>query len=211
MLFSTTFSPMQELRVAFQRLWKDKSFTLTAALTLTVCIGANTSLFTVVDHVLLRPLRVPESDRVLFVYNSYPNAGAARAGATAPDYFDRLRELSVFEEQAMFNLCDPSLDAGGTPERIHTMQVTPSFFRLTRVPPQVGRIFDEEAGEVGSNTEIILSDGLWRRVFGGRAVRSGPRNLDSGLSEIPIVFQAAVPKLVASKYTTSGVRRPSEL
>ena len=41
--------------------------------------------------------------------------------------------------------------------------------------------------------------------------RSGPRNLDSGLSEIPIVFQAAVPKLVASKYTTSGVRRPSEL
>ena len=44
-----------------------------------------------------------------------------------------------------------------------------------------------------------------------QAVRSGPRNLDSGLSEIPIVFQAAVPKLVASKYTTSGVRRPSEL
>ena len=42
-------------------------------------------------------------------------------------------------------------------------------------------------------------------------VRSGPRNLDSGLSEISIVFQAAVPKLVASKYTTSGVRRPSEL
>ena len=42
-------------------------------------------------------------------------------------------------------------------------------------------------------------------------IRSGPRNLDSGLSEIPIVFQAAVPKLVASKYTTSGVRRPSEL
>ena len=43
------------------------------------------------------------------------------------------------------------------------------------------------------------------------SVRSGPRNLDSGLSEISIVFQAAVPKLVASKYTTSGVRRPSEL
>ena len=48
-------------------------------------------------------------------------------------------------------------------------------------------------------------------VLYGLALRSGPRNLDSGLSEISIVFQAAVPKLVASKYTTSGVRRPSEL
>ena len=46
---------------------------------------------------------------------------------------------------------------------------------------------------------------------GPKNLRSGPRNLDSGLSEISIVFQAAVPKLVASKYTTSGVRRPSEL
>ena len=48
-------------------------------------------------------------------------------------------------------------------------------------------------------------------VRSDHVVRSGPRNLDSGLSEISIVFQAAVPKLVASKYTTSGVRRPSEL
>ena len=49
------------------------------------------------------------------------------------------------------------------------------------------------------------------QIFAGPEVRSGPRNLDSGLSEISIVFQAAVPKPVAPKYTTSGVRRPSEL
>ena len=62
---------------------------------------------------------------------------------------------------------------------------------------------------------MISSHAHWDHVEGHaamkRATRSGPRNLDSGLSEIPIVFQAAVPKLVASKYTTSGVRRPSEL
>ena len=59
----------------------------------------------------------------------------------------------------------------------------------------------------------IIGDGLRARSPAGQGseVRSGPRNLDSGLSEISIVFQAAVPKLVASKYTTSGVRRPSEL
>lgn len=109
-------------RLGLRLLWKDKTFTLTAGLTLALCIGANTALFTVVDNVLLRPLRVPESDRVLLIYNSYPKAGADHAGATVPDYFERLRDVTVFEEQALFNLRDPGLDVNGTPERIHTMQ-----------------------------------------------------------------------------------------
>jgi predicted permease len=157
---------MQDLRVAFRLLWKDKAFTVTAALTLAVCIGANTALFTVVDHVLLRPLRVPESDRVVLIYNSYPKAGAEHAGATVPDYYERLREIAVFEEQALFNTRDPSVDATGTPDRAHVMQVTPSFFRLVRVSPHVGRRFTNEEGEVGKHHAVILSDGLSRRLFG---------------------------------------------
>ena len=159
---------MQDLRLAFRLLWKDQAFTITAVVTLAVCIGANTALFAVVDHVLLRPLRVPESDRVLLAYNSYPKAGADHAGAAAPDYFDRLRDMTAFEEQALFNVRDPSLDLNGTPERLHAMQVTPSFFRLTRVPPRIGRGFTNEEGEVGKNHAVILSDALWQRLFGGR-------------------------------------------
>ena len=158
---------MGDLRFAGRLLWKDKAFTITAAMTLAVCIGANTALFAVVDHVLLRPLRIPEPDRVLLVYNSYPKAGAEHAGATVPDYFDRLRDLTVFEEQALFNTRDPSLDLNGFPERIHTMQVTPSFFRLVRVPPRRGRAFTDEEGEVGKNREMVLTDALSRRLFGG--------------------------------------------
>jgi hypothetical protein len=94
---------MQDLRVALRLLWKDKAFTVTAALTLAVCIGANTALFTVVDHVLLQPLGVPESDRVVLIYNGYPKAGAEHAGATVPDYYESLHDTSVFEEQALFN------------------------------------------------------------------------------------------------------------
>jgi predicted permease len=159
---------MQDLRVAFRLLSKDKAFTITAALTLAICIGANTALFTVVDHVLLRPLGVPESDRVLLVYNSYPKAGVEHAGAAVPDYYDRLRDMTVFEEQALFNTRDPSLDLNGTPERIHVMRVTPSFFRLTRVAPRIGRGFVDEEGEVGKNRAVVLSDALWQSLFGGR-------------------------------------------
>src|SRR5579862_3768257 len=159
---------LPDLRLALRLLSKDKAFTLTAAATLAVCIGANTALFTVVDHVLLRPLSIPDSDRVLLVYNSYPKAGVDHAGATVPDYDDRLRDLTVFDEQAMFNTRDPSLDLNGTPERIHTMQVTPSFFRLIQIPPASGRRFTDEEGEVGRNRSVILSEGLRQRLFTAR-------------------------------------------
>jgi predicted permease len=157
---------MHDLRVSVRLLWKHKTFTITAAVTLAVCIGANVALFTVVDHVLLRPLHVPESDRIVLVYNSYPKAGAEHAGATVVDYIERGRELTVFDEQALFNVRNPSLDLNGTPERVHAMQVTPSFFRLIRVPPRIGRGFTDDEGQLGKNHVVILSDALRARLFG---------------------------------------------
>src|SRR5262245_57232959 len=82
----------QDVTYAIRTLTKSRAFTLVAILTLAPCIGANTALFTIVNDVLLRPLRIPESDRVLLIYNSYPKAGVVRASATAPDYFERKRD-----------------------------------------------------------------------------------------------------------------------
>src|SRR5476649_2532418 len=102
-----------DIRVGLRLLWKDKAFTITAALTLALCIGANTALFSVVHNVLLRPLPVPESDRIMLMGNAYPGAGAAGAAggnSADADYFDRLRETDVFEEQAAYNYGNPSID-----------------------------------------------------------------------------------------------------
>src|SRR5437588_11696797 len=104
-----------DLRVALRLLWKDKAFSLTAALTLALCIGANTALFAVVHNVLLRPLNVPESDRILVMGNAYPGAGVVTGTSSGvPDYFDRLRETDVFEAQAMYTGRDGSIDPNGT-------------------------------------------------------------------------------------------------
>ena len=111
---------LNDLRVGLRLLWKDKAFTLTAALTLAMCIGANTALFSVVHNVLLRPLNVPESDRIVLMGNAYPGAGAgAAAGSNSgvPDYYDRLRETTVYEEQAMYNGRNQSVDQNGTPHK----------------------------------------------------------------------------------------------
>src|SRR4030095_14438594 len=88
---------LNDLRLGLRLLWKDKAFSLTAVLTLAVCIGANTALFSVVDHVLLRPLPFHESERLLLMANQYPGAGVELGGQSgAADYYDRLRETTVF-------------------------------------------------------------------------------------------------------------------
>src|SRR5882724_10279270 len=157
-----------DIRVAFRLLWKDKAFTLTAALTLALCIGANTALFSVVHNVLLRPLPVPESDQIMLMGNAYPGAGAAIGGSSGvPDYYDRLRDVPAFEEQALYNGRNTSIDQNGTPTRVRVTQATPSFFRLLRVAPAIGRTFSEQEGEPGNEKKVVLSYALWQSQFGG--------------------------------------------
>ncbi len=159
---------VHDLRVALRLLWKDKAFTITAALTLALCIGANTALFSVVHNVLLRPLPVPESDQIALMGNAYPGAGAAIGGSSGvPDYYDRLRDVNVFEEQSLHTGRNYSVDQNGTPTRVRATQATPSFFRLLRVKPALGRTFSEQEGELGNERKAVLSYALWQSQFGG--------------------------------------------
>jgi predicted permease len=159
---------VNDLRVGLRLLLKDKAFSLTAALTLALCIGANTALFSVVHNVLLRPLPVPESDRIVLMGNAYPGAGADIGSSSGvPDYYDRLRDVSAFEEQALYNGSNRSLDQNGTPTRVRVTNATPSFFRLLRVPAALGRTFTDEEGEPGNEKKAVISYGLWQTQFGG--------------------------------------------
>jgi predicted permease len=159
----------QDVRFGARLLWKDRGFTLTAVLTLGLCIGANAAIFAIVNSVLLRPLPVPAPDRLVLLYNSYPRAGVERASTGAPDYYDRLRETDVFEEQALFNLRGLTIGGGseGEPQRLTGMAVRPSLFRMLRIAPIRGRIFNEDEGEIGTDQEAILSYALWQQLFGG--------------------------------------------
>src|SRR5690349_13654772 len=125
-----------DLRVALRLLRKDTAFTITAALTLALCIGANTALFSVVNNVLLRPLPVPDSDRIVLMSNTYPNAGASGLGSSGvPDYYDRIRDVKVLEDHALFNTRTMAIDANGSPTRVKAMNATPSLFRLIKARP----------------------------------------------------------------------------
>jgi len=156
----------RDLRMGLRLLLRDKAYSLTTAGTLALCLGANTALFSVVYHVLLRRLPVPEPDRILLMSNQYPRAGAGdSSNSGVPDYYDRLRETTVFEEQALFNTSSVSLDQDGRPSRVSIMNVTPSYLRLMRTPPVLGRPFVEAEAETGNEKKVLLSDAVWRSHF----------------------------------------------
>jgi predicted permease len=162
---------LQDLRFAVRLLWKDRSFTLTTIATLALCLAANVAIFAVVNGVLLKPLPFPEPDRLIRMFNKYPGAGVDTGGSNGvPDYFDRRRGMTAVEEQALFREAGVTISGSGLgeAERIQAMQVTPSFFRVLRTQPHRGQLFTDAQGELGQEKVVILTNGFWQRLFGGR-------------------------------------------
>jgi predicted permease len=158
----------RDLQSSVRLLIKDRGFTLTTILTLAVCLGANTAIFTVVYSVLLRPLPVPEPDRIVAMGDVYPTITPNDIlSNTAPSYVDRLAAIRALDEQALFALWFDTITIDALSEEIRGMRATPSLFRLLRVPPALGRAFTDADGQVGAEQKIILSHGLWQRLFGG--------------------------------------------
>ena len=159
----------QDVRFAMRTLARDRWFTLVTVTTLALCLGGNVAVFSVVYSVLMKP--VPEPDRIIFMVDAYPNAfpggGEGRVGTSPAHYFDRLADVDVFDEQALVQPRDFAVGEQGRPEQYSGLAVTPSFFRLFRVPPRVGRSFVAEETELGRERTVVLSDGLWRQLFDG--------------------------------------------
>ncbi len=182
---------LQDIKFGARLLLKDPTFTVTALLTLAICIGANAAMFTVVRSVLLKPLPFPDSDRIVLLYNSYPNAGVARVGAAVPDYFDRQVSVPALDVVALFRREGVTFGDENGAERLNTLRVTPSFFRVARVSPVAGRVFSEEEGEPGKNQKALLSYGFWKRKFGASpSVIGTPIRLSGTMFDIVGVLPA---------------------
>jgi len=179
-----------DLRFALRLIWKDRGFAATVLITLALCIGGNAAIFTVVRSVLLRPLDVPEPDRLVYIYDSYPKAGVERSGGSVPFYFDLRQQAPAFESLALYQTQSSTVGGGEQPERLVGMGVTPSFFPLLREQAAVGRVFTEDEGQEGKDHEVVLSDGLWRRLFKGDP---GVIGKDLRLNDVPYTVVGVMP------------------
>lgn len=161
----------QDIRFARRLLWKDRAFATTAILTLAVCIGANTAIFAVVNSVLLQPLPLPHPEQLVYMFNSYPGAGAAAAEGGSngvPDYYDRLRDTDVFQGQALYRIQGATVGGQAEPQQVTAAIGTPSILTVMGVTALRGRLFSDEDGEVGKANKVVLTYAGWQAWFGGQ-------------------------------------------
>src|SRR5512137_2977580 len=159
---------MNDLRFALRMLVKNPGSTAVAVLTLALGIGANSALFSLVNKVLLSPLPFPDPERLMFLRDTDLANNFEDSPVSGPDYLDwRDRCQSFAALGAAQFACKFNLSGQGEPVSLRGALVTPSFFNVFSLPMQLGRPFRPDESEPGKGDVVILSHGLWQRVFGG--------------------------------------------
>jgi putative ABC transport system permease protein len=158
----------QDLHYGARMLVKQPGFTLIAVLMLALGIGANTTIFSVVNAVWLRSLPYPEADQLTLVWHRNMKQGED-SFLTSGNYLDLLRQSQSFVQMAAFSDHDFNLTGRGEPERLQGQLVSAALFPLLKVAPIAGRGFTESDDREGAARVVILGYGLWQRRFGGQA------------------------------------------
>ncbi|HYM13166.1 MAG TPA: ABC transporter permease [Bryobacterales bacterium] len=160
---------LADLRHAFRLLRKNPAFTLIALAALALGIGANTAIFSVVNAVLLRPLPYPEPDRLVFLMRKYPN-GTGNS-ASVPKFTVWKQYNKALESMSAYDFVGPGLNLGNgdRPEQVKAIHASADFFRLFGASPILGRTFTPQEDRPGGPHVVVISNGLWKRRFGGDA------------------------------------------
>src|SRR5277367_798345 len=152
----------RQLRYAWRLLRKTPGFTITALLTLAVCLGANLTIFAVINSVLLRPLPFPDADRLVTVFNTYPKAGVDRDGASITNYYERRGQIPAFASTSIYRYSTAIVGESGSTEREQSIEVSPDFFSTLGLGPIAGRAFNESETSFGTNHVVVMTDAFWR-------------------------------------------------
>ena len=157
---------IKDVRYAARGLWKRPGFTAVAVLTLALGIGANTAIFSVVNAVLLKPLRFREPERLVMIWEDATFAGFPRNTPAPANYVDWKSQTQSFEDIAATAEWTFNLTGDGDPERVSAYGVTANFFPLFGVAPELGRVFVPEEDRPGANKVTVLSHALWQTRYG---------------------------------------------
>jgi predicted permease len=170
----------QEVSQAARRLRRSPAFTLASVVTLALAIGANASIFAVLERIVLNPLPYPDSDRLIEIDHGSQrlNVGTGM-GTTAGLYFHYAERSRLLQSIAIFRTEDLTVVTAGEPERLRVTRATPSLGSVLQVPAAIGRWFGEAEGVPGAAVTAVLSHSLWVRRFGqspevvGRSIAVG--------------------------------------
>ncbi|HEY1730394.1 MAG TPA: ABC transporter permease [Terriglobales bacterium] len=157
-------SLFHDLQYAGRQMMKSPGFAIVAILTLALGIGANTTIFSVVNGVLLNPLPYPEANRLVVLFHNKPNF--SKGSISYPNFLDWQRDNKAFDAMAAYrNAGGRTLTGMGQAENIKGGMVSAGFFELLGVKPVLGRGFTTDEDRLGANPTVMISEGLWKRKF----------------------------------------------
>ncbi len=165
-------SLLADLKFVLRRLRKSPGFTATVLLTLALGIGANTAVFSVLDHVILKPLAYPDSDRLISLHLDAPGAGGMASFSTglaiSPSmYFTFSDHNRTFQSLGVWTTQNANVTGLAQPEEVQTALVSDGILEALAVPPALGRWFSLADQDPHGARTVILSYGYWQRRFGG--------------------------------------------
>jgi putative ABC transport system permease protein len=157
---------IQDLRFGARMLLKQRGFTFIAVLTLALGIGANTTIFSAIESVILHPFSFPNQNRLVAIYERKFDAGINRAGVTPGSLHDWREQSRLFEQ--FVSLSGGFFDLTGTdkPERVVAYRVSAGFFATLGVQPLLGRTFQPDEDTAGREQVVVLKHSLWERRYG---------------------------------------------
>jgi putative ABC transport system permease protein len=156
---------LTDVRYALRQLLRSPGFAITAILLITIGIGANAAIFTLVDFVLVRPLPFPEPERLIKVWEKHP--GYSMMELSPANYRDLKAANTSFAALAAYNGNSMNLVGQGEPQRIEGASVTGNLFSTLGRPALIGRYFSEDDDKAGAPGTVVLSYALWQLEFEG--------------------------------------------
>jgi predicted permease len=154
----------KDIQYGARMLLRSPAFTLVAIATLALGIGANTALFSLVNGILLEPLRFPQADQLVTLYQHKPQF--EYASISYPNFQDWQRNNQTMQSIAGFRQDDFSLTGLGEAQRIDGMMVSANFFSTLGVRAMLGNDFDPKQDVAGGKPEVMISAGMWKTKFG---------------------------------------------
>ena len=167
----------RDLRYAVRQLAASPGFASIAILTIALGIGAATAIYSVVDATLLHPLPYPNPEQLVRIQEDFTGIGAHDVRLSVPEWKD-FESSGIFQYVAPERSGSVNLTASPQPARIQFKSVSPNYFALPDVKPELGRVFHSDDPTPSFNLEVVISDGLWKRDFG-----ADPHILGSGCTK----------------------------
>ncbi|PYS31222.1 MAG: hypothetical protein DMG11_02120 [Acidobacteria bacterium] len=169
---------VHDITFSFRLLWKNRGFAAAAILILALAIGANSTIFTLVNSILLRQLPFGNSDGLVWIWSTRTDRD--KAFFSIPNLIDTREQATTLSAIAAFANWGANLTESGEAERLQGVRISANAFEMLGVQAAVGRTLQPSDGLAGSQRTVVLAHGLWQRRFGGDRAMVGRTILLNG-------------------------------